>query len=77
MGCCQTELPKTQYFRTKKPQKMLIICQIDCREVGVASSCNALAIARFLVKLYLCSKLYFSGKEATKPMVISGNVVKS
>ena len=27
---------KTQYFRTKKTQKMLIICQIDWREVGVA-----------------------------------------
>ena len=32
---CHAELPKTQYFRTKK-QKMLIICQIDWREVGVA-----------------------------------------
>ena len=33
---CQAVLPKTQYFRTKKKQKMLIICQIDWREVGVA-----------------------------------------
>ena len=33
---CQAELPKTQYFRTQNTQKMLIICQIDWREVGVA-----------------------------------------
>ena len=32
---CQAELPKTQYFRTKT-QKLLIICQINWREVGVA-----------------------------------------
>ena len=46
------ELPKMQYFRTKKTQKMLIICQIDLREVEVAFElqiCNAFAIARFLV----------------------------
>ena len=33
---CLAELPKTQYFRTKKEQKMLITCQIDWRKVGVA-----------------------------------------
>ena len=42
---------KTQYFRTKnsKTQKMLIIRQNDWRVVGRPLSCNAFAIARFLV----------------------------
>ena len=51
---CQAQLPKTQYFRTEK-QKMLIICQIDWRKSEWPLSCNAFAIARFLVFFMLLS----------------------
>ena len=33
---CQAEFPKTANIFEQKTQKMLIICQIDWREVGVA-----------------------------------------
>ena len=44
---------KHNIFEQKKhkTQKMLIIRQIDCREVGWPLRCNAFAIARFLVLL--------------------------
>jgi len=37
----------------QKTQKMLIIRQIDWRKVGWPLSCNAFAIARFLVSYFL------------------------
>jgi len=46
--------PKRNIFE-QKTQKMLIICQIDWREVEWPLSCNAFAIARFLVFLLLSS----------------------
>ena len=49
---CHAELPKTQYIRTKKTQKMLRICQIDWREVGVAFELQCLrncTLARFFL----------------------------
>jgi len=52
---CQAELPKTSentIFSNKNTHKMLIIRQIDWREVGWPLSCNAFVIARFLVELF-------------------------
>ena len=61
---CHAELPKTQYFRTKENRKMLIICQIDWREVGVA------------FKLQCLHKCTLSSFTTWQPTFVQGQRVK-
>ena len=77
-GGCQAELSKTSENTTfshktkQKTQKMLIIRQIDWREVGWPLSCNAFALARFVVVTDKWKILPMSAEGRELPLLLKG-----